>query len=36
MLKPCILIALLFRLMAALQEFGIIFAHTRAAPATHR
>lgn len=32
MLKPCILIALLFRLMAALQEFGIIFALTKGGP----
>ena len=32
MLKPCILIALLFRLMAALQEFSIIFALTKGGP----
>ena len=32
MLKPTILIALLFRLMAALQEFGIIFALTKGGP----
>ncbi len=32
MLKPFIYIALLFRLMAALQEFGIIFALTKGGP----
>lgn len=32
MLKPCIYIALLFRLMAALQEFSIIFALTKGGP----
>ena len=32
MLKPSILIAVLFRLMAALQEFGIIFALTKGGP----
>ena len=32
MLKPCLLIALLFRLMAALQEFSIIFALTKGGP----
>ncbi len=32
MLKPFIYIALLFRLMAALQEFGIIFAMTKGGP----
>ena len=32
MLKPTILIALLFRLMAALREFGIIFALTKGGP----
>ncbi len=32
MLKPGILIALLFRLMAALQEFSIIFALTKGGP----
>lgn len=32
MLKPSILIALLFRLMAALQEFGIIFSLTKGGP----
>lgn len=32
MLKPCILIALLFRLMAALQEFSIIFSLTKGGP----
>ena len=32
MLKPFMYIALLFRLMAALQEFGIIFALTKGGP----
>lgn len=32
MLKPSILIAILFRLMAALQEFSIIFALTKGGP----
>ncbi|GHV23729.1 sugar ABC transporter permease [Spirochaetia bacterium] len=32
MLKPFIYIAVLFRLMAALQEFGIIFALTKGGP----
>lgn len=32
MLKPCILIAMLFRLMASLQEFSIIFALTKGGP----
>lgn len=32
MLKPCIYIALLFRLMASLQEFSIIFALTKGGP----
>lgn len=32
MLKPYILIALLFRTMAALQEFGIIFSMTKGGP----
>jgi multiple sugar transport system permease protein len=32
MLKPFILIALLFRLMAALQEFGIIYSMTKGGP----
>ncbi len=32
LLKPFIYIALLFRLMAALQEFGIIFALTKGGP----
>lgn len=32
MLKPCIYIALLFRLMSALQEFSIIFALTKGGP----
>ncbi|MCL2851662.1 MAG: sugar ABC transporter permease [Defluviitaleaceae bacterium] len=32
MLKPYLYIALLFRLMVALQEFGIIFALTRGGP----
>lgn len=32
MIKPCIYIALLFRLMASLQEFSIIFALTKGGP----
>jgi multiple sugar transport system permease protein len=32
MLKPCLYIALLFRLMAALQEYAIIFALTKGGP----
>lgn len=32
MLQPFVLVALLFRLMAALQEFGIIFALTKGGP----
>jgi multiple sugar transport system permease protein len=32
MLKPTIYIALLFRLMASLQEFSIIFALTKGGP----
>lgn len=32
MLKPCMYIALLFRLMAALQEYAIIFALTKGGP----
>lgn len=32
MLKPCLYIALLFRLMASLQEYAIIFALTKGGP----